>query len=303
MPKEPLQLLLKLLLLLAIGGIPYYWYLHRLIVENDSFYWKSTYASPHLILGASRANQGISPDILEEELELEEPALNFAFTGVHSPYGRAYFDMIKRKIDYKNTPGLFILSVHPANLANYRGGGGRREEDFRFYDLWMVNKDPNPEYILRNVNGKQSLLPVIITNIKPKRKFDIIHHNGWIERTTPPRMRDKELEELKAMQYDPIRSKEREAYLSKTVAYLKKYGKVVLVRMPVSSATKHEEDKFFDFRFGLTIRAIADKNGIPYFDYSGEGDAYEFNDGIHHLDGPSAEKFTRRLARDIAALQ
>ncbi|NBC06731.1 MAG: hypothetical protein GVY26_06010, partial [Bacteroidetes bacterium] len=132
MPKY-LQLLLKLLLLIAVGGIPYYMYLHKLITENDAFYWKSTYASSTLILGASRANQGISPDALEKELGLEYSALNFAFTGIHSPYGAAYNELIKRKIDYDRTPGLFILSVHPGNVANYEGGGGRREQEFRFY--------------------------------------------------------------------------------------------------------------------------------------------------------------------------
>jgi len=301
MPKH-LKLLLKLVLLIAIGGIPYYAYLHKLITENDAFYWKSTYASPNLILGASRASQGIAPDVLEAELGLQQPALNFAFTGIHSPYGAAYHDMIKRKIDYKNTPGLFILSVHPGNLADYKGGGGQRENDFRFYDLWCITCNPNVEYIIRNVSGKQSLLPVMLTNIKPKREFDIIHHNGWIERTTPPEMRDLEIEELKALQYDPFRSEEREEFLEKTVAYLKGYGEVVMVRMPIIKDFKEKEDEFFEYQFDSLMQQIADRQGAHYLDYSGEGSGYDFNDGIHHLDGPSAKRFTKKLAEDMVLL-
>lgn len=288
-----------MLLLVAVGGIPYYLYLQELITENDPFYWKSTYASPTLVIGASRANQGISPDVLEEELQLEHPALNFAFTGIHSPYGEPYYKLIKRKIDYDHTPGLFILSVHPANITDIEGGRGRRETEFRFYDMWLVNSNPNPEYIIRNINGRQSLLPVIITNIEPKREFDILHHNGWIERTTPPEKRKRDIDELKAMQYEPVVSLEREQYLKKTVAYLKEYGEVVMVRMPVSNAAKHREETFFYRDFDAYMQEIADEYGAQYLNYSEDGEQYEYNDGIHHLDGPSAVEFTRRMARDI----
>lgn len=298
MPKY-LQLLLKLLILIMLGGIPYYIYLHKLITENDAFYWKSTYSSSTLIIGASRATQGISPNILEEELGLEHKALNMAFTGIHSPYGKEYLNLIKRKINYDHTPGLFILSVHPGNLADYKGGGGRREEAFRFYDMWMVNSNPNPEYIIRNISGRQSLLPVIITKIKPRRDFDILHRNGWIERTTPQEKRLRDIEDLKAMQYEPIRSPNREQYLDRTVEYLSQYGKVVIVRMPISFKAKWREDVFFKNGFDELMQEIADRHGVQYIDYSTDGTSYEYNDGIHHLDGPSAERFTRQLAKDI----
>lgn len=298
MPKY-LQLLLKLLLLIAVGGIPYYMYLHKLITENDVFYWKSTYASSTLVIGASRANQGISPDVLESELGLEQPALNFAFTGIHTPYGGPYYELIKRKVDYDHIPGLFILSVHPGNITDIERGRGRRETEFRFYDMWLVNSNPNPEYIIRNINGRQSLLPVIITNIKPKREFDIIHRNGWIERTTPPEKRKQDIDELKAMQYVPIVSPEREQYLKRTVEYLEEYGEVVLVRMPVSNAAKHREETFFYRDFDAYMQEIADEYDAQYLNYAEEGGQYEYNDGIHHLDGPSAERFTRQLAQDI----
>lgn len=298
MPKY-LQLLLKLLLLIAIGGIPYYLYLHKLITEHDSFYWKSTYTSPTLIIGASRANQGIAPQVLDEKLGRPGRALNFAFTGMHTPYGQPYLELVKRKIDHSQGPGLFILSVHPANIASYKGGNDRREMDFRFYDLWMVNADPNPEYILRNVSGKQSLLPVIITNIKPKRDFDIIHRNGWIERTTPPELRINDIDELKAMQYEPMLSPKREAALKETVAYLAQHGQVVLLRMPIIAELAEHENDFFYRDFSAYMQEIADAHGACFLDYSPEGAAYEYNDGIHHLDGPSALRFTERLAEDI----
>jgi hypothetical protein len=293
-----IRLILKGLGLLLLACIPYYFFLARQIHQLDPFYAKATYASPNLIIGASRAQKGIAPSILEEKLQLDHKALNLAFTGVDSPYGESYFKLIKRKIEYKHTPGLFILSVHPLSVMDYKFANGRREEDFRFYDLWTVNAKPNYEYILRNTNGVQSLLPQLIFKGKQGREYDVLHDDGWVERTYPEERKPKSIDELGAKGIQAVRSLSRENWLEKTIKYLKDHGQVVLVRMPIHTEVKQQEQKalpsFEDF-----IQQLADRQSVLLLDYSDEAPDYTFFDNYHHLDAAGAEKFTARLSEDI----
>ena len=69
--------------------------------QVDAFYGR--FASPpagSLVLGTSRAAQGIRPAVLSAQLgsRFEGPLLNYAFTLTHSPYGPAYVRSIQRKL-------------------------------------------------------------------------------------------------------------------------------------------------------------------------------------------------------------
>jgi hypothetical protein len=288
----------KIAALLLIAGIPYYMLLTRQIKKLDPFYWKATYASPNLIIGASRAQKGIAPVVLQEALKLEDKALNLAFTAVDSPYGKPYFDLIKRKIKDTPTGKLFILSVHPISIMDYEAANGRREEGFRFYDLWAVNANPNYEYLFRNVNGVQSLLPQLLFKGKQGREYDIIHDDGWIERTYPEERKPKSIDEVRALSIRPVRSAKREKWLRKTVQFLKEQGVVVLVRMPVRQDILSREEEVFP-EFSTFVASMADDEGVSFLDYSAQGDDFTYFDAFHHLDGQGARSFTRLLAEDI----
>lgn len=291
----------KGLALVLVAIVPYYFLLKDKIEEHDPFYYKATYQSPYLVLGASRAQKGISPNLLEEELQLEHKALNFAFTAVASPYGEPYFDLVKRKLGEISNKGLFILSVHPAGIMDYELARGRREEDFRFYDLYSVNRNPNPEYVLRNITNNRSLLTLLLYRTEQKQKYDVMHYNGWVERTPPDSIRPKRIEDLPAAnRLQPIPSPNREKWLQRMVEYLSQHGQVVLVRLPIKKAIREEESKVLP-HFESFITELSKTTGVPYLDYGNFADSLTYLDNFHHLDGPGAKTFTRRLAQDIKA--
>lgn len=291
-------LLVKLFALLAIVGIPYLFLLFQWIKKHDFDYCKATYAANTLVVGDSRTRKGVAPHILQEELKLEGKALNLAFNGVCSPYGERYYKLIRRKVAKGTTNGLFVVTVDPGSVMDYQGGFGRREADFRFYDLWFVNMDPNIEYLLRNVSGEYSLATELLRQGRRRRHHERCHPNGWVERQPSENCFKRDISRMRVNERNPIRSKRRESYLDKTVAYLKQYGQVVIVRLPVSTDMLEEENKIYP-GFNQFIEGIAQKYGAPYYDYSGSGADYVFYDGHHHLDGPSARAFTHNLAEKI----
>lgn len=288
------------LALALVAIVPYYFLLLEQTQRYDPFYHKATYHSPYLVLGASRAQKGISPAILQEELQLPGKALNFAFTAVESPYGAPYLDLVKRKLGQPDQPGLFILSVHPATLMDYELARGRREEDFRFYDLYMLNRDPNPEYVLRNVNNTRSLLPLLLYGPDRRRRFDTIHDDGWVERNPPDSLRPTSLDQLPANRLAPVPSPKREKWLKKTVEYLSQHGKVVLVRLPTRRAIREKEDEALP-HFEELMTTIASETGAVYWNYADLTESLSYADNFHHLDGTGARAFTRRLAQDLKA--
>ncbi|RMF02070.1 MAG: hypothetical protein D6772_03980 [Bacteroidetes bacterium] len=290
----------KGLVLMLVAGIPYYLLLKAKIEQHDPLYYKATYHSPYLVIGASRAQKGIAPQVLEEELSLNAKALNFAFNGITSPYGKPYFELIKRKLGKIDTKGLFILSVNPLTVMDYELGRGRREEDFRFYDLYLLNSKPNPEYILRNIGNQRCLMALLLSAGQKARKYDVLHDNGWVERNPPPHRRPQTLAELSPGQLKPLPSPNRERWLRRTVQYLQQYGQVVLVRMPTKDLVRQEEARVLP-HFQTFLQQLARDAQIPYFDYASLADSLTYLDNFHHLDGPGARAFTKRLAQDIKA--
>jgi hypothetical protein len=301
--RDIVRLCAKLAALLLLLGLPYLYVLYQWTVQYDYDYCKATHAANSLVLGDSRTRRGISPEILRQELGLNGKMLNLAFNGVSSPYGEHYYRLIKKKIARGTTDGLFIVTVSPGSIMDYLGESPTmpREGDFRFYNLWFVNLNPNLEYLIRNVAGDRSLATELLNQKKRKRHQDIFHPDGWVERKPNDRRQFKrQLDELKVTQRMPRRSPAREEYLDKTVAHLKQYGQVVLVRLPIAEEMLAEETKVFPEFDGL-IKGLAEKYGVPYHDFAGHGAEFEFYDDFHHLDGPSARAFSAALAEQIQA--
>ena len=110
------------LLLLAVAGALGATLLLPVVLRGgvDAFYGR--FASPaagSLVLGTSRAAQGIRPAVLAARLagQFEGPLLNYAFTLTHSPYGPAYLASIRRKLRPGVRHGLFIVAVDPWSLS------------------------------------------------------------------------------------------------------------------------------------------------------------------------------------------
>ncbi|MBQ7623594.1 MAG: hypothetical protein IJS66_07650 [Bacteroidales bacterium] len=65
---------------------------------SDEFYKRLNHSSPSIILGSSRAAQGIVPEVLQDslsEMNFATPLENFSFTIIASPYSRTYYRATK----------------------------------------------------------------------------------------------------------------------------------------------------------------------------------------------------------------
>jgi hypothetical protein len=94
-----------------------------ILLENgktDYFYDKvTTPRKKSMILGISKSEQGIIPSVLNEKVK-DADFYNFSFALSVSPYGEAYLESIKNKIDDGPKKGMFILSVDPWSVASFR---------------------------------------------------------------------------------------------------------------------------------------------------------------------------------------
>ena len=65
----------------------------------DYYYAKITNEGQSLIIGTSRASQGIIPDSVMRNTRFDGPMLNFALSSFDSPFGEAYYNAIKKKLN------------------------------------------------------------------------------------------------------------------------------------------------------------------------------------------------------------
>jgi len=292
----------KLIIFLLLVGGPYYYLQKHFMMREDPFYWKSTQRADHLIIGCSRACHGIHPSVLKQHLGLSETMVNFAFNVNASPYGEPYYRAIQRKLTtVPSGKGIYILSVAPANVMDFSTGKGEREKSFRFYKLWDMNASPNLEYVFRQPRPGQALLVNIIERSvihEKQEKYalpDGAQYNlgeKTIDNNWRKRLPGNEL----------LRSASRENYLKRTVALLAARGNVFLVRLPVSENKINEENHIYpDFDRVMEEIAIS-YNNVSYYNYNDTlRTQYNYYDNIHHLDGESAQLFSRDLARRIAS--
>jgi len=289
----------KGILLITISFIPYLMLRHESMLKHDLDYSKFTHKAEHLILGVSRAKVGLVPEILKETLGLEGQVLNFAFTGLVSPYEEPYAALARRKVrpNEQGHPALFILSVNTGNLS-------RSENLIRkpspIYDLFLVNASPNPDYILRNINMRVPFLSDLLQEPEERPMF-VAHSDGWGERTRESEISDGEIYALYEEKLgDRELSPERLGVLSALTIHLERYGEVVLVRMPVDETMAAMEKRAVpDFDRQLTQFAAA--HDAIYLSYARSGAEYTFSDP-HHLLNTGARAFTQQLADDLKAM-
>src|SRR5690606_33715130 len=148
----------------------------------DPYYLRFTTPKKHsLVVGNSRAAQGIMPHILDSclnELKFDGPLFNYSFTISTTPHGPHYLESIKRKLDKRSRNGLFILSVDPWSIS----GDAKIEVDHpRLYsdakripnNMRFVNINPNWEYLFRNYDKAWGSM--ILKNME--RKQMELHEN------------------------------------------------------------------------------------------------------------------------------
>lgn len=310
---EHRKIILKVLILGALLSATYYYAAYRLSSNFvDVNYSKFTYASNSLIIGSSRAHDGVAPQIIDSILgnQLSSPTLNFAFERSQSSFGQTYLDAILKKIDTSKKDGLFIISVNPGSflISNRFGPNVPKDIDQNTMigKMTEFNKHPNLEFVRKCYNGAlyRSFLPEV-------EKLRKVHKNGWIEfretignytvsETKISEMESHTNQGYLLLQKHQTISDYRISAFKKTVSTLTKYGNVFVIRMPVNNYFLEKEEAFWP-EFNQLMSTISYHNNSPYINYTKTNYKFKMYDGSHMF-GNSAKYFTTLLSKDIDSL-
>jgi hypothetical protein len=279
--------------------------------STDSYYLKfTTPKQQFLILGSSRAAQGIKPSALNPILRGINPSTNFfnyAFTINHSPYGPTYLNSIQKKTNQQSDGGIFILSVDPWSIS---AGTSPPNDSTKFgeHDLFLaktkfVSQKPNFFYLINSYDKpyyeviKSKVWKIIDNKNKPST---FVHDDGWLEVNTKmdslsivkrveKRIEAYHQDYLPVYQYSALRLE----YLKKTIRFLQNYGTVYLVRLPVSKVTLDIENQFMP-DFNAKIDTLSAETNAPYNNINDSGERYLFVDE-NHLYKTSAEDVSKKI--------
>ena len=289
------------LLLLAGAGVLGLFLLGPVVLggQVDAFYGRFT--SPlagSLIVGTSRAAQGIQPAVLAVRLsgQFAGPMLNYAFTLTHSPYGPAYLRSIQRKLrpDAKN--GLFIVAVDPWSLS-LTGPEGTFPEDNSFIgQLHQVSQNPNLPYLTH-----YQTKPLYRLLLDYATATERLHPDGWLEvnignDSAQVRARTaRKLQDYRLLVASQHLSAGRMQALRQTIEFLKSHGRVVLVRLPIGPSLRALEQTYQP-GFDSLMRQTAADLAVGYHDYSTQ--PYATTDG-NHLERAASTVFSQKLVADL----
>lgn len=275
----------------------------------DPNYNKFTQEAGSLIIGLSRANEGISPYIIEAELKdyisFEKPLINFALNEAH--FGEVYYNAITKKTLNSNN-GIFILSISPGNFTAPLGLNGEKTFEFdKRLSIGKINNftsAPNYDYI---INNYETSLYNTLHNLD-MWNHRTSHKNGWNEiklKSYQDTIKDKDINYWKSLtlrfyekkiKTDGL-SEYRYEYFIKTIQYLKTKGTVFLTRIPSDEDLVEFGNKKW-VKFDVEMDSISSVYNIPYFNYSKQSIKYKTYDGSH-LESESAKKFSKVLSDDI----
>jgi len=282
------------LLLIAASTLP----LLKFISKDfaDKFYYKFTYKAQSLILGSSRTLLSIDPESVNKKKWITSPLLNYGFTQATSPYGEIYYKAICKKLLDSGKQGCFILEVNPIGMSTDTKKSKLPEEGLILDRLLLFNINPNIDYILENT---QAPLYLFFFNDKKKAgEKEHFHKSGWVENiaVTDSIKKSKKIAS-QTREYQKVfdtytLSDYRKNWFEKTIDELSLFGKVIVIRVPITPKMKNMENIYYP-DFNKMIFSIALKHSVPYLDFS-EITGYNFND-LHHMSSESAIKFSEFL--------
>jgi len=266
--------------------------------STDEYYVRfTTPRQGSMIIGSSRAAQGLQPDVFKEQLGLD--IFNYAFTVAQSPFGPTYLNSIKLKYDESSEKGVFIVAVDPwvisSRTENPNDSANFREVNLCLGNTKVVDMDPNPYYLLENYSGKYYEL------LLPKGRSMFLHQDGWLEVTVPmdsAEMERKVQAKVKKYEKDNLPfykfSTLRFDYLAKTIAFLKEHGDVYLVRLPVHPSMMELENRLMP-DFNEKMQEV-----VPMA--SGYLDMTDLNDQCTYTDGNHLEKSSGKIVSEKVAI-
>ena len=248
---------------------------------SDAFYLKFTSSKKsNLILGTSKAAQGLQPDVLMNINK--EDFFNYAFALNSSPYGKTYLNSIKNKLNNKYTNQTFILSIDPWSLS-INTEIPNDTLNFREKKSYLANiKNPNQSI---NYQYLFNYFDESYYKLLKKNSVAFLHENGWLEVNLPndsfsvDRRRKFTISGYEKKVNNYHFSDIRFQYLLKTINFLKRYGKVYLVRLPVHSSLMSLENQIMP-DFNQDIRSAINLSA-GYLDLSPVNNNQNYTDGVH----------------------
>lgn len=280
---------------------------------TDAFYLRFTsQKQSSLIIGTSRAAQGIVPHNIDSVFNSNDKIYNYAFSINNSPFGRAYFNAIKEKLDNSTTNGLFLISVDPWSILEEKNTEITDiDRNSIFNKMHFFNLGPNIEYLYRNYRkgwGRIILDKIIFKVLKNNAEkvkningsWAFLHNDGWLEVSTNMNRKyvqkntKKKVSSYLKMMENKVFSDYRFDYLVKIINYLNQYGKVYLVRLPVDlSLLEIEENNFPNFD-----QHMNQLENVTYINLKSTSHLYNYTDG-NHLYKKSAKKISSNIANQI----
>lgn len=297
-----LVLALSLILLVII-------YLHPNWV--DKYYLKvTTPKATSLILGTSRASQGIIPQIINEKVgkTFDGYIVNHGFTMGLTPFGPSYERFMKQKIVEGTTNGIYILEVSPSGFCaqtTFLNDTSRFMEREGFIGkITNSSTNPNIQYLTKFYSERHFIFEYLYSEILNKDRV-ILDNNMYGSMnvivkadTANLNFRLKRRINYYLKEYNGYSfSQARFDAFERMVKYLQERGEVYLVRLPVSDIMMKEEYRMFP-DFDERIEVFATKNNLHYFNYISYSKNYITTDGSH-LYRPSAELLTTQLCDSL----
>lgn len=261
-----------------------------------------------MIIGTSRAAQGIQPAILNDLLKDQNtPISNFAFTLANSSFGEVYSKAIQEKLNTDNTNNIFIIAVDPFALSTHDNPTGN-PDNFREKDYFLAkvpvttNGLPNFKYLLNEYPDSWGRMIWDLKSIGSKSRL-YLHHNGWLEVDVPmdeasvAARTNASIQDYK--ESTPLKqfSEHRFTALKETITFFKKYGQVYLVRLPVHKELYDIEQQFHP-NFDAFVCDLATGFNIKFWSFAARSSEFEYTDG-NHLYKTSGARISKEIGQNI----
>ena len=289
-------------------------------VTTDDYYLK--FSSPKqssLILGTSRAKQGIIPSVLSSSIDNSNLSFfNFSFTLKSSPFGLVYYNALKQKIDLESKDGCFIVTVDPWSISEKISDTNKTPDSLSvLFGISDFTSQPNFKYLFKQFpHGWGRILLNRIE--KPILKyysgqldssktgaFSVLDNDGWLDVYTP--LDSAFVKRKEAAMFETYRnnsiyrtgSEIRIEYLDTIVEFLSNHGEVYVVRLPVHKKMLSIEQQYMpDFNEKISNALLKSKG---YLDFSKLDNEYSYTDG-NHLTKTSAREVTQHIGAWISDL-
>jgi len=276
----------------------------------DPFYLRFTTGQhASMVVGTSRAAQGILPEVLNRELGGEYTTIaNFGFTIVNSPYGEVYLNAMRQKLDTTKQPkkNIFIVSVDPWSITTKNNPTDDvalyREQNLFLDKMKTIGKVGKPNFEYLSKGYAESWGKILYRPITNKRRM-CLHEDGWLEVNVPmnesavQKRQTAKVENYTNLLIHYALSNNRLYELGQTIDFLKQHGEVVLVRLPISSEIYDIEKQLMpDFDEKMCL--LSQKYTVPYWSFIDKLSEYTYTDG-NHLYKDSGRKISKEIAQMI----